>query len=168
MVISMTRDERIIENKDTYELLVSRDDFEFILVKLVYSKYINIPFKDLNYTQRVLFLCMRLEDCCQVDSIYRFIEDGLAFYIEDTVKAFEQIGANETAVLMRRLAEILPKAVLEGDENAVHEFLFHCDDVNLKIEIDKIDAEISDYPDGALNDLYYEYAYKHREDIFDY
>ena len=113
---------------------------------------------NLNHPQRVLALCMLLEDYGQTDTILNFF-DEFPSYWDEAVKALAEVGAVKSSELIKRAIELLPKdrilSTLDWGDL-------------LTDEMSKIDDEFACYPDGLLDPLHKKYAEKHREEILNF
>lgn len=138
-------------------LLSESDDYNFThaLIDLVYGRYAETGYENLNEVQRTLYLCCLIEDCCQADTLYTFIEEGMGKYLSESAEAYEKINAPETALLIRKAVEIIPHEVINGAEPSDE----------LLDEICGIGGLISDYPDGVMHKIYFDYAKKHSAEI---
>lgn len=138
-------------------LLDENDDYDFIhaLIDLVYGKYAKMEYESLNEVQRTLYLCCLIEDCCQADTLYTFIEDDMGKYLSESAEAYERIKAPQTASLIRKAVEIIPHEIIDGAEPSGE----------LLDEICGIGSLISDYPDGVMHKIYFDYAKKHSAEI---
>lgn len=145
-------------NKNELNNLLNEDDdynFTNALIDLVYGRYAETGYENLNEVQRTLYLCCLIEDCCQADTLYTFIEEGMGKYLSDAVKAYDRIGASKTSALLRQVISIIPQEVIDGE----------CPSDELLDEICETGGLISDYPDGVMHGLYFSYAKKHSEEI---
>ncbi|MDE6519403.1 MAG: hypothetical protein K2K91_02940 [Ruminococcus sp.] len=139
------------------DLLNQNDDYDFInaLIDLVYGRYAETEYENLNEVQRTLYLCCLIEDCCQADTLYTFIEEGMGKYLSDAVKSYDRIGAPKTSALLKQIINITPQNVIDG-ESPTDEILD---------KIIETGSLISDYPDGVMHKIYFDYAKKHSTEI---
>lgn len=151
--------EQIIKNKDTELLLDSEESvIKLFLIDLVYNYYIYMDYDTLNHEQRVIMLCSRLEDCCQADGLLSVTEDEeLVFRMKEIYDSLLEIGAVKTADFLKRFIELLPKDMFET--KIIPEWKWFFEDEREK-RITEIDRGISNYPDGAMFDLYKKYIEK--------
>ncbi|MBQ7782387.1 MAG: hypothetical protein IJ368_00295 [Oscillospiraceae bacterium] len=148
--------EDIISKKDSNALMQLDDnELDDLIMKLYYECYSKTDISELNEAQLNIYLCSFLEDCTQADTAYTFIEEGMGRYILRAAAAYDAVGAPETAALVREMAELIPEAVLDGEEP----------DDELMDKLMEFDEQISDYPDGIMSKLYREYARKHSAEI---
>ena len=109
----------------------------------------------LNHPQRVLALCMMLEDCGQTGMIFNFFEE-FPSYVQESINALKEIGALKSAELIKQAWELQPKGC-DGNEwrDGTSEKLWE--------KLEKIDRKFAGYPDGHLDPLYKQYAEKHKK-----
>lgn len=141
--------EKIISERDVNTLLeLDNDKKENFLIYLMYNRLCNIPFEEMNHSQRTLYLAMKLEDACQADSLTSLAEEKDVFLALSEMKsAFEELGAVKTADLLGELILIVP-------ENTVPEWSWFDENADL---IERLDGDISDYPDGLMKNFYLKY-----------
>lgn len=149
--------DKIVKDRDidSLFLLNDNDDFSIALYEILNNQCDYKP-HTLNPTQRVLFLCMHLENAGQADSILGFLQEDFPEYAIEAVIALNEIGATKSAELIRQAVELLP-------ENGSC-FFDHADESSQTL-MGKFDSEFSSYPDGLMSDLYRKYADNHRNDI---
>ncbi|MGN1102363.1 MAG: hypothetical protein ACI4RG_09235 [Huintestinicola sp.] len=148
--------EKIISQKDHTALLQLDDDsLDDLLMQLIYESFGEAFPERLNDVQMNIYLCSRLEDSVQADTLYSFVEDGMGEYLVRTAEAYENIGAPETAALIRKAAELIPQEVIDGEEP----------DDELLDKLMELDSSIGDYPDGIMRDIYRQYARAHLYEI---
>jgi hypothetical protein len=149
--------EKIVKDEDIDSLfLISGSDFFSIVLHSILCNRCNNKPEILNPTQRVLFLCMHLENAGQADSILAFLQEWYPEFTDEVVYALNEISATKSAEIIKQAVELLPKNgswfFNTADESAI----------NLMVRLDR---EFSSYPDGFLCDLYRKYAEKHRSDF---
>lgn len=144
---------KIIETKDVNSFSrLNDEDMESCFIELLYQHFYKMPFQELNYVQRTLFLCMVLEDHCQADGILSVTEeDELFFLLPQTKKALLDIQAPNTAKALQEFMDFLPDGTFE--KQIIPEWDWFMDKENRTV-IERIDSEISDYPDGLMRGLY--------------
>ena len=151
--------ENIIETKN-YEQMKSLDasDLMDCLINLNYDYFNKMPFETLNHEQKVVFLCMTLEDVCQADTILSLEEDGLMLQMPQIHDALLEIGAFNTALFVKEFIDLLPENTFK--ELKLPEWSWFFEDVERKQKIENIDSEISNYPDGSMKIIYQKYIAK--------
>lgn len=152
-----TKDElyrQIILNKDINQLLaLDESDKQDFLLCLMYDFLCNMELNQMNHAQQTLFLAMRLEDTCQADSLPSLSEEEEVFLALPKMQAaLEELGAPKTAALIGELIAIVP-------EGTVPEWEWFFSGEQEKV-IDRLDGEITDYPDGVMAELYIAYISK--------
>lgn len=148
----------IIESKDVNALL-SLDEYDFgdFLTELNYTYFSEMPFEKLNHEQKVLFLCMKLEDACQADTITSLAEDGdMLLKLPEIRSAHEEIGAPETAGLIQNFIDLLPDNTFEASVIPDWDWFFENEEREDKIS--EIDGDITDYPDGVMRNVFRRYC----------
>ena len=135
--------------------LTDNGDFTIALYEILSNQCDYNPDK-LSSVQRVLFLCMLLEDAGQADHILSFLQEEFPDYADEAVEALTEIGATKSAEIIKQAIELLPK---DGT------WFFDNVDENSENLMKKLDSEFSDYPDGLMRDLYRKYAEKHKDDL---
>jgi hypothetical protein len=151
--------ENILETKN-YEQMKSLDasDLMDCLINLNYDYFNKMPFETLNHEQKVVFLCMTLEDVCQADTILSLEEDGLMLQMPQIHDALLEIGAFNTALFVKEFIDLLPENTFK--ELKLPEWSWFFEDVERKQKIENIDSEISNYPDGSMKIIYQKYIAK--------
>ncbi|MCC6726001.1 MAG: DUF4375 domain-containing protein [Saprospiraceae bacterium] len=153
----MLQREKIVKEQDIDSLfLIPESDFFSIVLHGILCNRCNNKPETLNSTQRVLFLCMHLENAGQADSILAFLQEWYPEYADEVVYALNEIGATKSAEIIRQAVELLPK---NGS------WFFDIADESAINLMEKLDRDFSCYPDGFLCELYRKYADKHRGDI---
>jgi len=149
--------DKIVENRDIEGLfsLTDNADFSIALYEILNNLCNNNP-KTLNPTQRVLLLCMHLENAGQADHILSFLQEDFPEYAGDAVTALNEIGATKSAEIIKQAVELLPK----NDS-----WFFDSADENSRNLMSKLNREFSNYPDGLMRNLYRKYADNHRNDF---
>ena len=135
--------------------LTDNEDFSIALYEIL-NNQCNYNPDTLNSVQRVLFLCMHLENAGQADHILNFLQEEFPDYADEVVKALFEIGAKKSAELIKQAIELLP-------QNGT--WFFKIADENSQNLMGKLDREFSNYPDGLMCDLYRKYAEKHKSDL---
>lgn len=148
----------IIKNKDVRSLVaLGTRDAANVCVSLVYSHF--SKYDSLNHEQKILLLCVRLEDACQADSILSLSEEEELFLrLPDICKAHEEIGAPKTAALIKQFMDLLPEETFSSSKVPAWEWFFEDEARNQKIN--DIDGQICNYPDGFMRELYHRYLAK--------
>ncbi|MBQ8569539.1 MAG: hypothetical protein IJ446_10025 [Oscillospiraceae bacterium] len=147
----------IVNNKDhNAASRLDESDFMEVFYELIYGNYSEMDINEMNDIQRKIYLCPRLEDSVQADSLYSFIEDGLGYYLKETAETFRMLGAVKTSDILDKVAEAVPENVLNGDEP----------DEKLWDKLMKYDSIIGDYPDGPLTKIYFKFAQENVKEIF--
>ena len=150
--------DKIVKDQDMDGLFQLTDNADFsIALHEILNNQCNYNPVTLNHTQRVLFLCMHLENAGQADHILSFLQEDFPDYTDEAVKALYEIGATKSAEIIKQAVELLPK-------NGI--WFFKVADENSQTLMGKLDWEFSGYPDGSMRDLYRKYAEKHRNDLF--
>lgn len=150
--------EKIIQTKDAAQLrALDEMDLRRCLWRLD-EYYYDMPFDALNHEQRVLYLCIALEDACQADTILNLEENGLMLRMPEVYDALMEIGALETASLVQAFINLLPENTFRDSKLPEWDWFF--EDEERAEEIDNIDGEIADYPDGNMMYLYHRYVAK--------
>lgn len=141
----------IISEKDVKSLLdLSDNDKENFLIYFMYNRLCNIPLDEMNHAQRTLYLAMKLEDACQADSLLSLSEEEEVFLaLNDMKSALDELGAVKTAKALEGFISLVP-------ENKVPEWSWFFEEERGAI-IERLDGEISDYPDGLMSELYVKY-----------
>jgi len=149
--------DKIIKDQDIEGLflLTDNDDFSIALYEILNNQADYKP-DTLNPTQRVLFLCMHLENTGQADHILGFLQEDFPEYVGEAVNALNEIGATKSAEIIKQAVELLP-------ENGSW-FFDNADEISQNL-MSKLDREFSSYPDGPMCDLYRKYANNHRSDF---
>ncbi len=159
------RMEAIRQRRDWDALFALEDsgDFMYCLPDLLYGLAgpEGSP-EPLNHPQRVLFLCMTLENCAQCDSLFNFFDEGLSVYGLETAAALEELGAPQSAALLREVLALLPPEGYPVDDYAACRAL--CGGP-FGQAVEQADSRLADYPDGLLSGLYFAYAHAHREEF---
>ena len=148
----------IIKNQDTSAFSdLNDDDFDSALIELVYNHLYERKLDSLNYVQQVIYLCSKIEDYCQADSILEILEEPQVFHaLPQIPQAFEEIGAEKTADLMREFAEIMSSlSDIESDE--IPDLDMIVENWEIEEKISEIDDKIADYPDGNMRALFRAY-----------
>ena len=148
------RIDRMIQMLDmdaTFELEDNRD-FASAMNGILDSKCQGNP-ASLNHWQRTLYLCIHLENAGQADHILGFLQEDHPEYQEEAVAALNEIGAFESAKIIARAIEILPK---DGS------WFFASSDEKSEKLMSALNSQFSSYPDGEMPDLYRRYAEEHR------
>lgn len=150
----MLRD--IIKAKDTKRLLaLEARNVVNVCAELVYSYF--LEYERLNHQQKVLYLCVKLEDACQADTILSLSEDEALFlHMPDICKAYEEIGAPKTAVLINQFIELLPAGTFTN--STIPEWKWFFEDQARSQTINEIDGQICNYPDGVMKNIYHSYV----------
>lgn len=151
--------DNIVKNKNVSLFKsLNKKEFDQVLIKLQYDYFCYIPFEKLNHEQRVLYLCMSLEDACQADTIFSLYEDGIMLQMPAIYDALMEIGAPKTAKLVKEFINLLPENTFKDmklpDQNWFWETF------EREEQIGNIDREISNYPDGNMREIYYQYVMK--------
>ena len=149
--------DKIVNHQDMEGLflLTDNDDFSTALYEILNNQCGYKP-DTLNPRQRVLFLCMHLENAGQADGILSFLQEGFPEYASEAVNVLNEIGATKSATIIKQAVDLLP-------ENG-NWFFDNADEDSQKL-MSKLDGEFSSYPDGPLRDLYRKYADIHRKDF---
>ena len=149
--------DRIVQEQDIDGLfkLTDNSDFSIALSEILNNRCGYNPDK-LNRTERILFLCMRLEDAGQADHILNFLQEEYPQWTHEVVNALKEIGAINSAEIIGKAIQILP-------ENG--SWFFDSADEDSQTLMRKLDSEFSSYPDGPLTDLYRKYADNYRDDF---
>ena len=157
IINAMCYRDKIVKDHDMDSLfqLTDNADFSIALHEILNNQCDYNP-DTLNFVQRVLFLCMHIENAGQADHILSFLQEEFPNYADETVKALYEIGAEKSAEIIKKAIELLPK-------NGT--WFFKIADENSQNLMGKLDREFSNYPDGSMRDLYRKYAEKHRSDL---
>ena len=149
--------DKIVKDQDIESLfqLPDNDDFSIALYEILNNKCDYKP-DALNPSQRVLFLCMHLENAGQADHILGFLQEDFSEFAGQAVSALKEIGATKSAEIIKQAVELLPNNGSWFFDNA---------DENSQNLMSKLDREFSSYPDGLMRDLYRKYADNHRSDF---
>jgi len=149
--------DKIVKDQDIEGLflLTDNDDFSIALYEIL-NNQANYKPDTLNPTQRVLFLCMHLENAGQADHILSFLQEDFPEYVGKAVNALNEIGAKKSAEIIKQAVELLPE---DGSW-----FFDNADETSQNL-MSKLDREFSSYPDGPMCDLYRKYANNHRSDF---
>lgn len=149
--------DNIIETKDV-EQLKSLNEVEIMdmLIKLNYDYYHKMSFESLNHEQKVLFLCMCLEDACQADTILSLYEDDMMLKMPEIYEALIEIGAPNIASLVKEFINLLPSNTFE--DMILPDRSWFYKDMEIEDKVGNIDSKISNYPDGSLQTIYCKYV----------
>jgi len=147
------RDEAV-KNRDIDGLfdLTGNGDFEIGLLEIFEA----IGCEKLNHPQKVLYLCMHIENAGQADTVLSFLQEEFSTYSNEVIKALYEIGAIKSAKIIEQIVEMLSKN--EG-------WFYDTADKESEKQFNKLDTEFSSYPDGNMPKLYRAYAEKHKADI---
>lgn len=149
----------IIKTKDSNSLLsLDEWDLEECLIKLVYDYFSEMPFESLNNEQKVIFLCVILEDTCQADSIFSLAEDEIFLKLPEMHKALIDIGALKTAAYLNEFINLIPNDTFEHSK--IPEWNWFFENSEREEKISEIDSKIADYPDGYMRTIYHNYICK--------
>ena len=150
--------DKIVKELDIDALfqLTDNGDFAIALMEILNNQCDYDP-DTLNHVQKVLFLCIQLENAGQADSILGFLQEDYPDYTGEAVNALNEIGAIKSAEIIKQAIELLPK---DGT------WFYETADKNSEELMEKLDSEFSNYPDGRMRDLYRKYAEKHQHDLF--
>jgi hypothetical protein len=149
--------DRIIERRDIEGLFkIPENDFFSVTLHEILNKKCEFNPINLNPTERVLFLCINLENAGQSDGILTFLQEWYPQYATEAVYALNEIGATTSAEIIKQAIELLPK---DGSQ-----FFSMKDEEKEKLMM-KLDRDFSNYPDGFLCDLFRKYAERHRKDF---
>ena len=156
-IIVDKKHENIIEAKNV-EQLKSLNEVEImdVLIELNYDYYHKIPLENLNHEQKILFLCMSLEDACQADTILSLYEDGLMLRMPELYDALIEIGAPITASLVRDFIDLLPENTFK--DLKLPDWNYFYKDMEIEDKVGNIDSKISNYPDGSMQTIYCKYV----------
>lgn len=137
-------------------LALDADGLRELLNELMYEHWIEMPCDKLNEVQRVLFLCLSLEDACQADSLLSLTDNEDVFFaLPELCAHLQTLGAIETARALQGFVGLLPKKTFSDRVMPAWEWFGKS---KLRAwRIKKYDARISDYPDGAMKVLYHRY-----------
>ncbi len=154
---AIRQQDKIVKDQDIEGLfhLTDNDDFSIVLFQILNNRCAFNP-HSLNSVQRVLFLCMHLENAGQADHILSFLQDDFPEYSKEVIVALNEIGATKSAEIIRQAVALLP-------ENGVS--FYECADKKTQDLMNKLDSEFSNYPDGLMPDLYRKYAEFHRSNF---
>lgn len=154
----------IIQDRDWEELFQLEDsgDFAMCLGSLIWTLAGPDNTPPEGHTQRVLFLCIQVEDCTQCDSLFNFFDEGFSAYGPETAAALEEIGASQSAALLREVLALLPPEGFPAHDRAACRALY---DGPFGKAVEKADSCFADYPDGNLGNLYFAYAHAHRREF---
>ncbi|MFI3227671.1 MAG: hypothetical protein R3Y09_09695 [Clostridia bacterium] len=158
--IPMERLEQIIKEEDYSALFELKEDRDFgYVLSMILHKYHDC--KDLNslpQSHKMLFLCKVVEDCCQADCIYTFVESGFSKYSDDTYTALKEINAPLSAEAFKQACSILNEKVdVENDIDNLTDEDWE--------QLSTYDRVISNYSDGHFSKLYRAYAEKYKDDF---
>lgn len=147
----------IIGRRDLKALMTCNADMlENVFIILLYDHFINMDAKNMNPTQRTLYLCMRFVDLCQSDGLTAAADDEEMFFLlPEMQKALEDIGAEKTAGLLGCFLELLPEECF--GEHILPEPDWYTCDSEIEDRVNEIDEGIKAFPDGMLYLLYREY-----------
>ncbi|WP_405248099.1 MULTISPECIES: hypothetical protein [unclassified Cellulophaga] len=151
-----SRDE-IVKNEDFESLFSLSDssDFSIALHQILVNRYDKNP-NSLNPVQLNLFLTMHMENAGQANSILTFLQERFPEYNEQIIISLKEIGALKSSKVIRQAVELLPK---DGS------WFFESSNEASERLMTKLDSSFSLYPDGPMNDLYWKYANKHRNEV---
>ena len=148
--------DQIIKNRDVDELFqLEEEDFSIALYEILCNQCDYDPAK-LSYPQKIIFLCMQLENFGQADTTLTFLQEEYPLYCDEVVKALHEIGATKSAEIIKQIIELLPK---DGS------WFYDKADENIEKEFEKLNSEFASYPEGRLSNLYRKYAEKHKRDF---
>ncbi|WP_255572484.1 hypothetical protein [Cellulophaga sp. HaHa_2_1] len=151
-----SRDE-IVKNEDFESLFSLSDssDFSIALHQILVNRYDKNP-NSLNPVQLNLFLTMHMENAGQANSILTFLQERFPEHNEQIIISLKEIGALKSSKVIRQAVELLPK---DGS------WFFESSKEASERLMTKLDSSFSLYPDGPMNDLYWKYANKHRNEV---
>lgn len=137
-------------------LALNADDLRELLNELMYEHWIDMPFDKLNKVQRLLFLCLSLEDTCQADGILSLTDsEDVFFALPELCVHLQTLGAKETARALQKFVGLLPKNTFRDHIMPDWEWFWKS---KLRAwRIKKCDTCISGYPDGVMKVLYHRY-----------
>ena len=149
--------DQIVENKDLDALYGLKDNSSFssTLHQILVSQY-GEDQNSLNRYQMNLFLSMHLENSGQSSSILSFFYEWFPQYTNRVVTALDEIGARKSARLIEKAIALLPK---EGS------WFYDVADEKTQAKLEDLNSQFSDYPDGAMPDIYRKYAEDWKNEI---
>ena len=149
--------EKIVENEDLKSLYALEDDSDFTIAlhQILVNRFEKNP-NSLNPVELNLFLCMHLENAGQSDSVLSFLQEWFPEYKKSVIKSLNEIGATKSSEIIKKVIELLPK---DGS------WFFKSSNENSEKEMNRLDREFSNSPDGSMRNLYRKYAEKHRDEI---
>ncbi len=137
-------------------LALNEDDLREVLNELMYSRFIEKPFDELNEVQRTLFLCITLEDTCQADGILGLTDNEDVFFaLPELYMLLKQLGAPKTARALQKFMGLLPKETFA--DHVMPEWAWFFESPAREKRIKKYDARIGGYPDGSMKTIYHRY-----------
>jgi len=149
--------DEVIKSGDLSKLFSLSDtvDFSIALMEMLSAKCDYDP-ELLNPTQRILFLCIQIENSGQADTILNFLQEDYPAYSQEVVEALKAIGATKSAYYIQEAIGLLPT---NGES-----FFDHATEATQQ-RMMQLDSQFSDYPDGPMPELYRSFAVAHREDF---
>jgi len=161
--------QNIIKNRDWNALftLDKNDDFSWTLEQILWSFVKegtdgNWDMSDLNYTQKVLFLVLELENATQCDALPNFFEEGFAVYGHEAVQALKEVGAHQCAAALSVVVDTLPNGIFPKGDKEFWNSILSGKYSNIW---DNADSVLADYTDGWFPDLCRTYAQIHQDTI---
>ena len=154
----------IIQDRDWEELFQLEDsgDFAMCLGSLIWTLAGPDNTPPEGHTQRVLFLCIQVEDCTQCDSLWNFFDDGFAPYAQETVEALRELGAPKSAAALEQVLAALPEDGYPVENTPACQAL---SEGEFGKRLEEADHILCNYPDGPMHGLYFTYAKAHRGDF---
>lgn len=159
--------ERIIKERDLEKLFQLEDnvDFSYGLYQIIYKEYEDCgkQIDALSHAKRTIWLCMFLDEVASLDGVISFFESGYGWYAQyagRTVAALKEIGAPKYAELFQQAIDILPEELCNGTDQSfekVEDLMWD--------QLNEIENQLYDYPDGNINDLIRNYAVAHRSEL---
>lgn len=138
-------------------LALNADDLRELLNELMYEHWIDMPFDKLNEVQRLLFLCLSLEDACQADGLLSLTDSKDVFFaLPELCVHLQTLGAPKTARTLQKFIKLFPKDTFS--KRILPEWAWFFESRARKKRIKRYDTRISIYPDGAMKTIYHRYV----------
>ena len=149
--------DEIVKSNNMIELFNFENNgaFSIALHRILINKYENNP-NSLNKQQLNLFLCMHLENAGQADSILSFLQEWFPDQSVQVIESLNEIGAIKSAKIIDKAVKLLP------DDGG---WFFDNADEEMKKQMEHLDSEFSNYPDGFMRNLYKKYSEQNQEQI---
>lgn len=144
---------------DIDQLLTIEPSYKFAttLYEILDEKY-DEDSGSLNKAQLYIFLCMQIENAGQAGHILNFLQSWYPQYKDMVIEALLDLGAIRSSRLVSQAVQMLPK-----DDS----WFFEKADEMMIAEMNKLDKQFSDYPNGPMRDLYINYVKSNKEEFKD-